>query len=447
MNWDKRALAVIQRLEQAGHQAVLVGGCVRDSLLSIPPHDYDVAASALPDEIESACAGFQCVATGLRHGTVTVISDSLPVEVTTFRREGTYSDHRHPDRVEFTQDLTEDLARRDFTINAMAWGQSGLVDRFGGQEDLKNRLIRCVGDPDRRFEEDALRLLRGLRLAAQLSFSIHPDTAAAIRRHTSQLSHVAWERISAEFLRLLCSPGAAAILLGFPETAARILPELAPAMGFDQHNPHHCYDVYTHSVKVLEQVPPLPALRLAALLHDVGKPAVFTRDENGVGHFYGHEKRSAALAEQALSRLRLNNALRARVVTLVSRHHLPVEATERWAGRWLSRLGEETFFDLLALKRADALACAPGSGDTQGTLEQAEAVARTLLERAPCLTLRDLSVTGRDALAAGLRGPAVGRALRTLLEEVAGGALPNRRPELLARLTELSSQLFRDTIC
>ena len=224
-NWDPRALAVVRRLERSGHQAALVGGCVRDSLLSLPPHDYDVTTSALPREILACFAGLPCLETGLKHGTVTVLSDGLPVEVTTFRREGRYSDHRHPDQVEFTGDLTEDLARRDFTINAMAWGPEGLIDRFGGREDLEARLIRCVGEPDRRLEEDALRLLRGLRLAGQLRFALHPDTAAAIHHHAPQLAMVAWERISAEFLRLLCSPGGEQVLLDFPDVVTQILPE------------------------------------------------------------------------------------------------------------------------------------------------------------------------------------------------------------------------------
>ena len=439
VHWDPRALEVLWRLEAAGYRAVLVGGCVRDSLLDIPPHDYDAATSALPQETEIACAGLRCVETGLKHGTVTVLSGGLPVEVTTFRREGAYSDHRHPDRVEFTSDLTEDLARRDFTINAMAWENGGLVDLFGGQADLRNRIVRCVGDPDRRFEEDALRLLRGLRLAAQLNFTLHPDTAAAIRRHAPQLVHVAWERISAEFVRLLCSPGAGQVLLDFPEVITQILPELAPAVGFDQKNPHHIYDVYTHSVKAMEQVPPRPALRLAALLHDVGKPAVFSLDQQGVGHFYGHPKVSAALADRALERLRLDRATRERAVTLVSRHDLPVEPTETWAGRWLSRLGEDIFFDLLELKRGDALACAPRESGGLEALERTEQAARALLSRRPCLTLRDLAVNGRDALAAGLSGPAVGRALNRLLEQVAEGALPNDRALLLEKLNTFSA--------
>ncbi len=436
-DWDQRALWVMDCLERAGHRGVLVGGCVRDSLLGLTPHDYDVATSALPAEIEAACAGLRCVKTGAAHGTITVLSGGLPVEVTTFRREGTYSDHRRPDRVEFTTDLAQDLARRDFTINAMAWGRDGLVDLFDGQRDLERRLVRCVGDPDRRFEEDALRLLRGLRLCAQLEFSIHPDTAAAIRRRADQLSHVSWERISAEFLRLICAPGAGPVLLEFSEVVVRILPELAPSVGFDQRNPHHCYDVYTHSVKALEQVPPKPALRLAALLHDAGKPQSFSLDDGGVGHFYGHAKGSAALADQALRRLRLDNATRQRAVDLVARHHLPVEPDRRWVGRWLARLGEEPFFDLLALKRGDVLACAPGPEGEGDALRRAEEEAREFLLRRPCLTLRDLTVDGRDAMAAGLSGPAVGRALRELLEQAAEGQVPNEREELLARLRQM----------
>ena len=433
LNWDRRALEVLEALHQKGHRAVLVGGCVRDSLLSIPLHDYDGATSARPEEIKTACAAFHCVETGIKHGTVTVLSGGLPVEVTTFRRESGYSDHRRPDHVDFTDDLTEDLARRDFTVNAIAWEPNGLTDPFGGQEDLKNHLIRCVGDPDRRVEEDALRVIRGLRLAAQLGFDLHPDTAAAIRRHIPDLSLVAWERISAEFLRLICSPGAVQILLDFPELVTQILPELKPAVGFDQKTWHHIYDVYTHSVKALELVPPVPALRLAALLHDVGKPSVSSVDENGQGHFYNHVPKSVELAGTALTRMKLDKATRTKVLLLIERHHLPVEASERWVGKWLSRLGEENFFDLLALKRADSGASAFHPGEKEN-FDRIEAIARELLSRAPCLTLKDLAVNGRDAVAAGLTGPEIGQRLRFLLGQVAEGALPNDRAVLLPYL-------------
>ena len=430
-HWDDRALDVLNRLTAAGHRAVLVGGCVRDSLLGIPPHDYDAATSALPDEIRAACAGLTCLDIGLKHGTITVLSGGIPVETTTFRKETTYSDHRHPDAVEFTNDLTEDLARRDFTVNAIAWESSGIADPFGGQADLKRRLIRCVGDPDRRFEEDALRILRGLRLAAQLEFTIHPDTAAAIRSHAPDLAHVAWERIWAEFSRLLCSPGAQEVLLSFPEVVCQIIPELAPCVGFDQKNFHHRYDVYTHSVMALANTPPLLPVRLAALLHDAGKPETFSLDERGVGHFYGHSKHSARLADTALRRLRLPNDLREQVLTLIERHDLPVEAERKWVGRWLARLGEDTFSLLLHLKRGDRAACADPAPPSPDPFEVAESLALELLEEHACLSLKDLAVDGRDCLSAGLRGKEIGQTLQRLLDAVSEGVIPNERSTLL----------------
>ena len=430
-HWDDRALDVLNRLTAAGHRAVLVGGCVRDSLLGIPPHDYDAATSALPDEIRAACAGLTCLNIGLKHGTITVLSGGIPVETTTFRKETTYSDHRHPDAVEFTNDLTEDLARRDFTVNAIAWESSGIADPFGGQADLKRRLIRCVGDPDRRFEEDALRILRGLRLAAQLEFTIHPDTAAAIRSHAPDLAHVAWERIWAEFSRLLCSPGAQEVLLSFPEVVCQIIPELARCVGFDQKNFHHRYDVYTHSVMALANTPPLLPVRLAALLHDAGKPETFSLDERGVGHFYGHSKHSARLADTALRRLRLPNDLREQVLTLIERHDLPVEAERKWVGRWLARLGEDTFSLLLHLKRGDRAACADPTPPSPDPFEVAESLALELLEEHACLSLKDLAVDGRDCLSAGLRGKEIGQTLQRLLDAVSEGVIPNERSTLL----------------
>jgi len=432
--WDERAIAVLNRLEKAGHRAVLVGGCVRDCLLGIPPHDYDAATSALPEEIKAACADLPCLDIGLKHGTITVLSGGIPVEVTTFRKETTYSDHRHPDGVEFTAELTEDLARRDFTINAMAWENGNLVDPFSAQEDLAARLVRCVGDPDRRFEEDALRILRGLRLAAQLEFDIHPHTADAIHGHAADLTHVARERIWAEFSRLLCYPGAKDILLAFPDVVCEFLPELAPCVGFDQKNFHHCYDVYTHSVMALDAAPPLLPVRLAALLHDVGKPDTFSQDEDGVGHFYAHAKQSAQLADTALRRLRVSNELREQVVLLVERHDLPVLPERAWVGRWLSRLGAENFFHLLALKRADRAACADPIPPSPDPLEAAETMARTLLAEKNCFSLKDLAVKGNNCIALGLHGKEIGGALNRLLALVSEGVLENDRDVLLSFL-------------
>ena len=437
--WDNRALEVLRRLETKGHRAVLVGGCVRDSLLGIPPHDYDAATSALPEEIKAACGDLPCLDVGIKHGTITVLSGGIPVETTTFRKETTYSDHRHPDGVEFTTELTEDLSRRDFTVNAMAWEQGAIVDPFGGQADLNAKLIRCVGDPTHRFQEDALRILRGLRLAAQLEFDIHPDTAAAIHRRSADLRHVAWERIWAEFSRLLCSPGARQVLLAFPDVVTQIIPELEACVGFDQKNFHHCYDVYTHSVIALDTAPPLLPVRLAALLHDVGKPSTFSVDGDGTGHFYGHPKAGVPLAGEALKRLRVPNELKEQTLTLVERHDLPVEPERRWVGRWLARLGEESFFHLLELKRGDRAACADPTPPSPDPLTLAEEIARQLLAEQACLSLKDLAVNGRDCMAAGLRGKEIGLALSRLLELVAEGTLENEREILLHEIKKSSS--------
>ena len=430
-----QAARAIERLRAAGHEAWIVGGCVRDVLLGRTPTDYDLTTSALPEETEAVFAGERLIETGLQHGTVTVLLEGVPLEITTYRVDGGYTDARHPDGVTFTRSLREDAARRDFTINAMAWDEDGLADRFGGQADLDAGLIRCVGEPERRFQEDALRILRGLRLAAQLDFAIHPDTAQAIRTETPRLAMVARERIGVEFLRLLCGPGAGRVLLDFPQTVCEIVPQLVPTVGFDQKNPHHAWDVYTHLVKTVEKVPPEPALRLAALLHDVGKPATFFMDEGGTGHFYGHAEESARLCEDVAGQLRLDSATRNRVVTLVQRHHLPLQPTQACVGRWLRRLGPELFFQLIDLMKADAASCLPGQ-PPRPELDQAADLARTILAQAPCLTLKDLAVNGRDAMVAGLSGPAIGRALNRLLDQVAEGILPNDRDILLEHLTD-----------
>ncbi len=433
-NWDPRALAVLDALEGAGFQAVLVGGCVRDFLLGKVPHDYDAATAARPEEMLKVFAGWKVVETGRRHGTLTIFSSGLPVEVTTFRTEGEYTDHRHPDGVAFTTSLEADLGRRDFIINAMAWGRDGLADPFGGREDLRTGLLRCVGEADQRFQEDALRILRCLRFSAQLGFAIAPDTAAALHRQLPLVDCVSRERVAEEFGKLICAPKGERVLLEWPQAAVRVLPELGPAVGFDQHSPYHCYDVYTHSVRAMGQVEPRRALRLAALLHDVGKPASYAPDGQGVGHFPNHAKVGAELAEGALRRLRLDNATREQVCTLIARHGMRLPAEEKVVRRWLSRLGPELFFDLMALDRADNQAKQPGMTPPNRHWLELEAMARRVLEQADCLTLKELAVNGRDALDAGLRGAEIGRALNALLEDVVEGRRDNDRAALLAAL-------------
>lgn len=434
MQWEPRALAVLDTLQAAGYQTVLVGGCVRDFLLGKPSRDYDAATTALPEQMLEVFRDWKVVETGRRHGTLTIFSDGLPVEVTTFRTEGAYSDHRHPDGVRFTTDLKADLARRDFTINAMAWGRDGLTDLYGGQEDLRAGILRCVGDPSRRFEEDAIRILRCLRFAARPGFWIHPDTHSALKKQVPMLDMVSRERVNEEFLELLCQPDAERILLENPEVVRQIIPEMTPTIGFDQHTPYHCYDVYTHSVKAMGQVPPRRVMRLAALLHDIAKPMTFTPDEQGVGHFPDHPKLGGEMADRALRRMKLDNSTREQVVTLITRHGMRLPAEEKVVRRWLSRLGPELFFELMTLDRGDNSAKRPDMVRPPQHWFDLDRMARQVLAQSDCLSLKDLAVNGQDALAAGLRGPEIGAALNRLLEDVVEGRRPNCREQLLQAL-------------
>ena len=315
------ARTALDRLTAAGHEAWLVGGCVRDLLLGRTPGDYDITTAALPEETEGVFAGEQLIETGLRHGTVTVVLEGCPLEITTYRVDGTYADARHPDQVTFTRSLREDAARRDFTVNAMAYHPDrGLWDGFGGRADLEKGLLRCVGDPETRFREDALRILRAVRFASVLGFTLEPATAEAARRTAPLLGQIAPERLSAELTKLLCGPGAGTVLGEYPDILGALIPELGPMVGFDQRNLHHCHDLLTHTAAAVDNIPPDPALRLAMLLHDVGKPETFSLGEDGQGHFYGHAKRSVELADAILRRLRYPNHLREKAVTLIRFH-------------------------------------------------------------------------------------------------------------------------------
>ena len=321
MEIPENVQAVLKTLESAGHEAWCVGGCVRDALLGRSPGDWDVTTSAQPEETLGVF-GPQGLPTGLRHGTVTVKTPEGPVEVTTYRVDGAYRDHRRPESVAFTRSLDEDLARRDFTANAMARNLRGeLRDPFGGREDLRRGILRCVGDPDRRFQEDALRILRGLRFAAALGLEIEPGTASAIRRNREGLADIAAERIQTEFFKLLPGKRAAEVLRGYPEVFGVFWPELLPMVGFDQRNRHHCYDVWEHTLRALAASPEDLVLRCAMLLHDVGKPDSFTLDEQGVGHFYGHPAVSRELADRMLRRLKCAAGFRAATIFAVSESH------------------------------------------------------------------------------------------------------------------------------
>ena len=427
----QEVLEILRRLNGHGYEAYAVGGCVRDQLLGRTPDDWDLTTSARPDQVMELFAP-HCIPTGLQHGTVTVRQNHRSFEVTTFRTDGIYSDHRHPDEVCFSDRLEEDLKRRDFTVGAMAMDAGGrIVDLFGGREDLENGVIRCVGEADRRFDEDALRIMRALRFASVLGFSIAPDTADAIRRGREKLRHIAAERICVEMTKLLCGADAARVLLEFPEVIGVFLPEMLPAVGFDQKNRHHCYDVWEHTVRAVEATPVEPVLRWTMLFHDLGKPYCFTEDEAGVGHFYGHGKISRTLAAEAMSRLKFDNDSRNRIELLVDWHDRVIPCTRRGLRRALNKLGADGAAQLIAVKRADNLAQAPAYRDRQRELDRAEETIAELMAEDACFSLKQLAVNGRDMMALGLSGPAIGQMLQQLLDQVLEEKLPNDRETLL----------------
>lgn len=441
MRLPEYAARALCRLENAGFEAWAVGGCVRDSLRGAEPHDFDLCTAARPEEMLRVFAGERLIKTGFRHGTLTVLTEGGPLEITSFRADGSYSDGRHPDGVRFVSSIRDDLARRDFTVGAMAWHpERGLFDPFGGREDLENRVLRAVGDPDMRFTEDALRILRAVRFASELGFSIEENTAAAMERQAGRLALIAPERVREELTRLLCGRWVQRTLLGCTAVIGAALPELRPMFGCTQDNPHHCYDVWGHTVRAVGQVPPEPCLRWAMLLHDSGKPACKTVDEQGVGHFRGHPKASRALAERLLPRLRFSNEDSERILLLVEQHDRPLGDSDKLVRRRLAQIGEASFRDLLMIKKGDAVGQNTQPWDV-GTLQGTERLLNEVLRQDSCLSLRRLAVNGRDMQTLGLTGEKIGEMLRFLLDAVLDDPARNDR-ETLLRLarTEMEEQ-------
>lgn len=429
---SKGSLAAIGALEAAGFEAYLVGGCVRDALRGVQPEDFDITTSALPEQVEAVFRDCRVVETGLRHGTVTVLLEGESLEITTYRCEGAYSDGRRPDQVRFVSDICEDLARRDFTMNAMAWHPTrGLVDPFGGQAHLRQGRIVCVGEPHRRFQEDGLRILRALRFSAVLGFAIDQDTRCAIFEDCAGLQRISAERVREELTKLLCGARSGHVLLDYADVLAQVLPPLARMKNFPQHNPFHIYDVLQHTAVALEQIPPEPVLRWSVLLHDAGKPDCHSVDAAGVSHFYGHSARSAELARVLLDELRFPRREAERIVQLVARHDLELRAEPPLLRRWLSRLTPPVFFDLLQLKRADILAQAPACWKRLEHCRKVWNLAQELLVETPSFGLEMLEINGHDLLKQGYRGREVGARLEQLLDAVLEGRIPNKRQALL----------------
>lgn len=444
MDMPKNVDIAINLLQSAGFEAYAVGGCVRDSLLGKTPNDWDITTSAKPEDMKSVFADFHCIDTGIKHGTVTVVIDGEPLEITTFRLDGEYEDNRHPKSVTFTSNLGADLGRRDFTVNAMAYSKkTGTVDLFGGQNDLKNKIIRCVGDPDRRFNEDALRILRALRFASALDFEIEEKTAQSLLKNRALLGNISEERIAKELLKLVCGKGAKRILTDFAPVLFEILPELQPMYKNSHDNPHHCYDIYEHTLIAVESIDPELTLRFAMLLHDCGKPAVKKFDENGVAHFYGHQRISAEISAQILARLKVSNKFRDEILFLVSNHDRweLYENTEKMP-RYLSKFGLDGVLKLLKVMRADVLAQSPEYRYRLDQIADAEEIAKNLAAQKPCLSLSELQINGRTLMDIGIpQGRKLGAVLAQLLDEVIDGVTKNTQEALTTRAREIYSEM------
>ena len=429
MNLPEHVQACLSALERAGFATYAVGGCVRDWLLGLTPQDYDLCTAATPNEIKEVFKTSPLVLAGEKHGTVGIVFDKQVVEITTFRTEGEYLDHRHPDRVEFVTDIALDLSRRDFTVNAMAWSPTrGLADPFGGAKDLEAGILRAVGTPDLRFTEDALRILRGVRFSVRYRLTPEPETGNAMNALAPLMDSLARERVFDELCKLLPLMEAQD-LLRYSSILGQVIPALKPMMGFSQHSRFHAYDIYTHTAHAVAAAPRELTLRWAALLHDIGKPGCFTLDEAGEGHFYGHAQKSAEMAEGILQQLKAPTALRERVVLLIDKHMTPLQPDRKLLRRRLSQYGEEAVKQLLQLQKADYAATGK-AGDAPDYAVVEELLAQLLLEKPP-MTAKDLAVTGHDVMALGYSGPEVGQALTWLLEQVLEENIPNQRQALL----------------
>ena len=450
------ALKALDVLESAGWEAWVVGGWVRDALRGLPGHDVDVTTSAPWQEVERAfaAAGFPVHETGTEHGTVTVVMDGKPVEVTTYRVEGTYSDLRHPDEVRFVRDVREDLARRDFTVNAMAWHpERGLLDPFGGEGDLNLRVIRAVGVPRERFGEDALRVLRAVRFAARMGFSVEAATQEALVACAPELTYIAQERIGQELDGIVRCGKMGWALMNETDVMCAALPELQAMRGFDQHNPYHFYDVLEHTARVCMGVQEFtgglarPELQWAAFLHDVAKPVCFSLDAEGGGHFFKHPVVGASMADRIMRRLAIRREVAVPARLLVRYHDHRVFATQRSVRRTMQKFshecpGQETrlTYELLNLKRADAIGKSWRAYGFIQTLDQITALVREEVSRGPVFKESQLAVGGRDLMSEfGMRpGPGIGVFLDAMLVAVVDGVVPNEREALLAWLEEYS---------
>lgn len=432
---------IIGVLQEAGFEAYAVGGCIRDSLLGRTPNDWDITTSAKPMEVKALFS--HTIDTGIQHGTVTILLDREGFEVTTYRIDGEYEDGRHPKEVSFTGSLEEDLKRRDFTINALAYNEAaGLIDIFEGQKDLKDGIIRCVGNAEERFTEDALRMLRAIRFSAQLGYRIEENTLAAIHKLAGNLEKISAERIQTELLKLMVSPHPDYLRTAYECGVTKVFfPEFDLAMETPQNHPHHCYNVGEHILHSLLEVPADKVLRLTMLLHDIAKPQCLTVDEKGITHFHGHEEMGAEMSRVILRRLRMDNDTTDKVCRLVRFHDYGngVAPDRRIVRRAVNKIGEDLFDDFILVKKADLLAQSMYLREEKlSNLAAWDACYREIREAEECVSLRTLAVNGRDLIAAGLQpGRELGDILKQLLDEVLETPEKNEKDYLVSRAKEL----------
>ena len=410
----------MQTLQANGFEAYAVGGCVRDSILGRKPDDWDITTSATPQETKQL---FQkTFDTGIEHGTITVLLGKDAYEVTTYRVDGKYEDSRHPSEVTFTRSLKEDLLRRDFTMNAMAYNdKEGLVDIFGGMDDLQNRCIRCVGNAEERFREDALRILRAVRFAAQLDFEVEEETKQGIRRLAPTLANISAERIQVELVKMLVSPNPGLLRMAYELGITQvILPEFDVMMQTTQETPHHCYSVGEHTLRAVELVRAEKALRLTMLLHDVAKPKMKTVDDKGRAHFKKHDLEGTQMAKAILRRLKFDNDTINKVTKLVAYHAYRMEAEPRLVRRAMNRIGEDLFAEYLEVRMADTLAQSAYQREEKlQNLQDIRSCYEEIIENKQCVSLKELAVTGSDLIADGMMpGKEIGHVLQLLLEQV-----------------------------
>lgn len=425
------AAEAVRRLEGKGFEAYFVGGCVRDYIMNIKPHDFDIATNALPEQLKAIFSCYKVISTGEKHGTITVIIDGEPIEITTYRIDKEYTDNRHPDKVEFSLSLEDDLKRRDFTVNAMSMDINGnITDLFGGQGDIKRGMIRAVGKAEDRFKEDALRIMRALRFAARFGFEIETETASAIHKCRNLLKNISVERIREEFTEIICGEYPDKILRSYRDVVAVFIPEITLCFDFEQHSPYHRYDVWEHTIHAVRACRNKEKIRIAMFFHDIAKPDCFKQDETGRGHFKGHAEKSAQKAGQIMKRMKFSNRMTADVAVLI-KHHSD-ELNNRYELRKIiGEIGGENVFDLLDVQRADSLSKQDFCRERLKKSDEQEKIVSEIIEKKECVHIKDLAINGYDLIELGFEGNGIKSVLNILLDNVMRDKVKNERRELL----------------